>query len=130
MHHYYRLIQRLTLKRLKNEVLKIQFCVATNWDFNLIDELAKYPVKDIYGVAKFSMVGHGRPSFLLNEVTEEKIAEYIKKVHEKKMRFSYLLNAPCMNNMEYDAEYHKNAASLVPRQNRHDSPTMLFCHRL
>ena len=88
-------------------VLKIQFTVATNWDFKLIDELAKYPVRDIYGVAKSSIVGHGRPSFLLEDITNEQIAEYIKKVHEKNMKFSYLLNAPCMSNMEYDPTYHK-----------------------
>ena len=87
--------------------MNIQFCVATNWDFKLIDELAKYPVRDIYGATKSSIIGHGRPSFLLNEITEEEILEYIKKVHEKKMKFSYLLNAPCLSNMEYDAEYHK-----------------------
>jgi dihydroneopterin aldolase len=33
------------------KVRKIQFHVATNWDFNLIDELAKYPVASVYGVA-------------------------------------------------------------------------------
>ncbi|MFX1275375.1 MAG: U32 family peptidase, partial [Promethearchaeota archaeon] len=94
-------------------VIKIQLCVATNWDFELIDKLAKYPVKDIYGVGKFSFVGHGRPSFLLNEVTEEQIEEYIKRVHEKNMKFSYLLNAPCMGNMEYDAEYHKKLLNYI-----------------
>ena len=50
-------------------VMKIQFYVATNWDFKLIDELAKYPVKDIYGVGRFSYIGHGRPSFLINEIS-------------------------------------------------------------
>ncbi|MFX1451735.1 MAG: U32 family peptidase [Promethearchaeota archaeon] len=94
-------------------MIRIQFTVATNWDFKLIDELAKYNVRDLYGVAKSSIVGHGRPSFLLNEVSEEEIAEYIKKVHEKKMKFSYLLNAPCMNNMEYDAEYHKKLLNYI-----------------
>ncbi|TFG25653.1 MAG: hypothetical protein EU529_00135 [Promethearchaeota archaeon] len=86
---------------------RIQFTVATNWDFKLIDELAKYPVREIYGASKSSIVGHGRPSFLLKDIKEEQIAEYIKNVHEKKMKFSYLLNAPCMGNMEYDAAYHK-----------------------
>ena len=94
-------------------VKSIQFCVATNWDPKLIDELAKYPVKDVYGVGKFSLVGHGRPSFLFNEITEEQIAEYIKKIHDKKMKFSYLLNAPCMNNMEYDPEYHKKLLNYI-----------------
>jgi len=52
-------------------------------------------------------VGGGRPSFLLPKITEEKIQEYIREVHKKKMKFSYLLNAPCMNNMEYDSHYHR-----------------------
>jgi len=88
-------------------VKKIQFCVATNWDFELIDKLADYPVTEVYGVADHTIVGGGRPSFLLSKISTEKIAEYIKRVHEKKMKFSYLLNAPCMNNMEYDTHYHK-----------------------
>ena len=92
---------------------KIQFHVATNWDVNLIDELAKYPVASLYGVADHTLVGGGRPSFLLKKISEEEIAEYIRKVHEKKMEFSYLLNAPCMNNMEYDPQYHKELLKYI-----------------
>ncbi len=73
----------------------------------LIDKLAKYPVSDLYGVTDHSIVGGGRPSFLLPNVTDEYIAEYIKKVHENKMEFSFLLNAPCMNNMETNPQTHK-----------------------
>ena len=94
-------------------MFKIKFTVATNWDPKLIDELAKYPVSDLYGVAEHSIVGGGRPSFLLTKVTEDDIAEYIKKVHQNKMQFSYLLNAPCMNNMEYDASYHKKLLDYI-----------------
>jgi collagenase-like PrtC family protease len=81
--------------------------VATNWDLTLIDELAQYPVSGIYGVSDHTIVGGGRPSFLLQQISEGDIADYIRKVHEKDMEFSYLLNAPCMNNMEYDPHYHK-----------------------
>jgi len=81
--------------------------VATNWDLKLIDELAQYPVTGVYGVSDHSIVGGGRPSFLLQKVTENVIADYIQKLHQKGMEFSYLLNAPCMNNLEYDPHYHK-----------------------
>ncbi|MBA7639382.1 hypothetical protein ES703_47040 [subsurface metagenome] len=87
-------------------MISIKLHVATNWDLNLIDELAQYPVSDLFGVSDHSIVGGGRPSFLLKKVSEEDIAEYVRKLHEKKMEFSYLLNAPCMNNMEYDPHYH------------------------
>ena len=69
--------------------------------------MAKFPVVDIYGTAPHSVVGAGRPSILLTDVNEEEITEYISKVHKNKMKFSYALNAPCMNNMEYDPHYHK-----------------------
>jgi collagenase-like PrtC family protease len=81
--------------------------VATNWDPRLIEEFAKYPVRDIYGVADHTIIGSARPSFLLTKVSDEQIADYIKKVHEKKMKFSYAINAPCMNNMEYDKEHYR-----------------------
>ena len=85
----------------------IKFHVATNWDLALIDELAQYPVSGVYGVSDHTIVGGGRPSFLLQKVTEDDVADYIQKIHQKGMEFSYLLNAPCMNNMEYDPHHHK-----------------------
>ncbi|MHA2397940.1 MAG: U32 family peptidase [Promethearchaeota archaeon] len=85
----------------------MQFTVATNWDFNLIEELTNYPVRDLYGVGNFSIVGHGRPSFLIKEISEEGIAEYIGAVHNNNMKFSYLLNAPCLSNMEYEPNFHQ-----------------------
>ncbi|MBY8989620.1 MAG: U32 family peptidase [Candidatus Lokiarchaeota archaeon] len=69
--------------------------------------MAQYPVSGVYGVSDHTIVGGGRPSFLLQQISEEDIADYIRKVHDKDMEFSYLLNAPCMNNMEYDPHYHK-----------------------
>ncbi|HUX98580.1 MAG TPA: U32 family peptidase [Candidatus Deferrimicrobium sp.] len=91
----------------------MQFTVATNWDPELIEQLAKLPVRDIYGVANHSIVGSGRPSIIVSEVSEDAIADYIKKVHEKKIQFSYLLNAPCMNNQEYDKKYHRKLIDYI-----------------
>ena len=47
----------------------IKFHVATNWDLTLIDELAQYPVSGIYGVSGHTIVGGGRPSFLLQQMS-------------------------------------------------------------
>jgi len=91
----------------------IQFNVATNWDWELIDKLEDYPVADLYGVAQHSPVGGGRPSFLLPDISKEKIKKYIDKVHKSGMKFSYLLNAPCMNNMEYNPEYYRKLIDYI-----------------
>ncbi|MHA1252504.1 MAG: U32 family peptidase [Candidatus Helarchaeota archaeon] len=89
------------------EVFVIQLTVATNWDPELIEKLAKYPVRDLYGSAPNTPIGGGRPSFLLPQVSEEQIAEYINEVHKHKLKFAYLLNAPCLGNMEYDRNYYR-----------------------
>ena len=85
----------------------MKLTVATNWDVDLIKKLSDYPVYDVYGVTDHSVVGGGRPSVILPKIKQEKIADYIKMVHDYDMQFTYLLNAPCMNNMEYNPEIHK-----------------------
>ncbi|MFX1479025.1 MAG: U32 family peptidase [Promethearchaeota archaeon] len=75
--------------------------------------MTKLPVVDVYGTASHSVVGAGRPSILLKDINEEQIIEHISKIHKNKMKFSYALNAPCMNNMEYDPYYHKELLKLL-----------------
>jgi len=87
--------------------------VATNWDPELIERIAAYPVRDIYGCAPHTPVGGGRPAFILPDASNETIEEYIKSVHEHKMQFTYLLNAPCMNNMEFDREFYGNLIEYI-----------------
>ncbi|MHA1269353.1 MAG: U32 family peptidase [Candidatus Helarchaeota archaeon] len=90
-------------------MIKIKLSVATNWDFRLIDELMKnrYPVRDVFGASQHTVVGGGRPTCIIPEVSNEEIVEYIKKVHKNNLEFTYLLNAPCMNNQEFVPEYHE-----------------------
>ena len=84
----------------------MQLTVATNWDPELIEKIANYPIRDIYGCTPKTPVGGGRPYYILPEASNETVEEYIKTVHDHKMQFSYLLNAPCMNNMEFDQEFY------------------------
>lgn len=91
----------------------IKLTVATNWDKKLINRLSKLKVKDIYGCPPKTMVGGGRPSFLLNDISEEEIIEYIDNIHNHDMTFSYLLNAPCMNNAEYQPEFHRKLIDYI-----------------
>ena len=85
----------------------MQFTVPTNWDPKLIEALAKFPVVDVYGSLDKTPIGGGRPSSILPKISEATVADHVKLVHQKKMKFSYVLNAPCMGNMEFDSEFHK-----------------------
>ncbi|UCH89704.1 MAG: U32 family peptidase, partial [Thermoplasmata archaeon] len=84
----------------------MELTVATNWDKELIPKLAELNVNTLFGVMDKTPVGGGRPSLLLAKVDKDYVKEYINAVHSAGMKFNYLLNAPCMNNMEYDKATH------------------------
>nr|MDO8087484.1 U32 family peptidase [Candidatus Sigynarchaeum springense] len=83
--------------------------VAYNWDPRLIEEVVKnkYPVYDFYASAQHTMVGGGRPSFILPGPDREAIQAQIKLMHENKIEFTYVLNAPCMAGQEFVRETHE-----------------------
>ena len=86
----------------------MELTVATNWDPDLVEQLAPFPqIKEIFGVMQKTPVGSGRPYFIIANPNEEEAAAYVEKVHASGRKFNYLLNGPCMNNMEYDKETHQ-----------------------
>lgn len=85
----------------------MRLSVATNWDQNLLEKLADYPVHDVYAAMHQSLVGGGRPTFILPAVNKKKVKDYVVAAHDRGIKFTYLLNAPCLNNMEYDRKTHR-----------------------
>lgn len=92
--------------------------VATNWDKELIEQLAEYKVDTMFGMMDKTPVGGGRPSLILTKVDMNFVREYIESVHSAGMKFNYLLNAPCMNNMEYDKEVHQELINHIEWLNK------------
>ena len=85
----------------------MKLSVAANWDPGLIEALSPFPVYEVFGALASTPVGGGRPSFLLAQTTKEEATDYIQAVHRKGWSFNYVMNAPCMGNMEYDKETHR-----------------------
>ncbi len=82
--------------------------VATNWDPLWLDECLAIPqVEEVFGVMQKTPVGSGRPYFIIAEPGDCDVAATVKRVHAAGRRFNYLLNGPCMNNMEFDKAIHK-----------------------
>lgn len=75
--------------------------LGTNWDFSLIDTLKGTSVDTLFGKLPFDVVGGARPGFVLPQVDREYVRKYIQSCHEKGLEFSYLLNAPCLGNLQY-----------------------------
>ncbi len=80
----------------------MRFTLATNWDFELLENIKTLPMHTIYGKLPFDVVGGGRPSSLLPHINREYAEKYIEKAHSYGIKFNYLMNAACLGNREYD----------------------------
>ena len=79
----------------------MQLSVATNFDDALIEGIKDYPVAELYGKLSADAVGGGRASFMLPKVGRRRVKAHVEEAHRAGIKFNYLLNAACLNNMEY-----------------------------
>ncbi len=83
----------------------MKLSVAANWDFELLDGLALIPeVSSVYAKLPYDLVGGGRAGSVLPGVNWDTAAAYIQAAHERDLEFSYLINAPCLANLEQTRE--------------------------
>jgi collagenase-like PrtC family protease len=87
--------------------------VGSNWDFALIDALQGTSVDALFGKLPFDIVGGARPGFVLPQVNRDYVKRYIHACHEKGLEFSYLLNAPCLGNLQYSRKGFKQLTDLI-----------------
>lgn len=84
----------------------MRLSIPTNWDPALLEGLAPSPVAELFGSLAQAPVGSGRPKVALPQVNEDQVRAHIQAAHSMGMAFNYVLNAPCMGNMEYDKATH------------------------
>ena len=75
--------------------------VGANWDIAFLDAVQGTSVDALFGKLPFDIVGGARPGFVLPQVDRTVIEQYIQACHERGLTFSYLLNAPCLGNLQY-----------------------------
>jgi collagenase-like PrtC family protease len=75
--------------------------VGANWDIAFLDAVKGTSVDALFGKLPFDIVGGARPGFVLPQVDRTVIEQYIQACHERGLEFSYLLNAPCLGNLQY-----------------------------
>ncbi|MCX8116951.1 MAG: U32 family peptidase [Desulfobacterota bacterium] len=87
--------------------------VGTNWDFGLLDALQGTAVDALFGKLPFDIIGGARPGFVLPQVDRKYVERYIRACHEKGIEFSYLLNAPCLGNLQYSKKGYRQIVDLI-----------------
>ncbi len=83
----------------------MKLSVASNWDMELLEGLADIPeVTSIYAKLPFDLMGGGRAGIVVPSVDWDSAAAYIRAAHQYGLSFCYLINAPCLNNLEQTQE--------------------------
>ncbi len=94
----------------------MKLSVAANWDMSLLDGLANIPeVTSIYAKLPFDIVGGGRAGIVLPSVDWDSAVNYIEAAHRRGLSFCYLINAPCLGNLEQTEEGRKKILAFIDR---------------
>ena len=93
---------------------RLRFTVAHNGDPELVPRLADFDsVESVFGKMSVDLVGGGRNSFTLRETNLNQLKYLIDQAHHHKLQFIYLLNAPCMSNLEMTRDFNRQLYSFV-----------------
>jgi len=92
----------------------MKLSVAANWDIELLEGLAHIPeVTSVYAKLPFDLVGGGRAGVVVPFVEWGSAAAYIAAAHARGLSFCYLINAPCLDNLEQTEEGKKQLLGFV-----------------
>ncbi len=87
--------------------------VGANWDIAFLDAVKGTSVDTLFGKLPFDVVGGARPGFVLPQVDRNDIEKYIRACHDRGLEFSYLLNAPCLGNLQYSKKGYGQLIDLI-----------------
>ncbi len=87
--------------------------VGANWDIAFLDAVKGTSVDALFGKLPFDIVGGARPGFVLPQVDRNYVKKYIQACHERGLEFSYLLNAPCLGNLQYSRKGYGQLIDLI-----------------
>jgi len=92
----------------------MKLLVETNWQDQLIPKIIRKNVNELYGKLATDFTVGARFSFCLPHVSESRIDKHIiKEAHKYGLKFNYLLNAVCLDNIEYSAKGHRRLHILL-----------------
>jgi len=87
--------------------------VGANWDIAFLDAVKGTSVDALFGKLPFDIVGGARPGFVLPQIKRAEVEAYIKACHDRGLEFSYLLNAPCLGNLQYSKKGYGQLVELL-----------------
>ena len=87
--------------------------VSTNWDNTLLDGLSDTSTEEVYGKLPSDVIGGVRPAFLLPQINRQEAEKHVQYAHQKEIRFNYLINTMCLNNIHYSRQGYREMIELL-----------------
>ena len=91
----------------------MNFSVATNFSPDLLEALAGYPVRELFGKLSSDSTGGGRASFMLAPLGVRQFKKHVAEAARRGIGFNYLLNPACLDNREYTREGQQDLERLL-----------------
>jgi len=94
----------------------MELSVPTNWQEDLLLFLlgsSPGAITEVYGKLYLDAVGGGRVASALSFISKGKAKEHILRLRQKGYKFNYLINASCMDNLEYTRSGQKKLRKLL-----------------
>ncbi|MGA8665092.1 MAG: U32 family peptidase [Thermoplasmata archaeon] len=83
----------------------MELVLATNFDDALIGRVSDLPVRTFFGGFPVSLIGAGRPPFILPEVDSERFRHHVAAIHQHGREFYATLNSNDLGLREYRPGY-------------------------
>ena len=93
----------------------MKLTIPANYDCELVPELARYPVEEVYGKLPGDLVGGGRPSYMGTPLDMAALGRYVAVLQRHRIGFNYLLNGSCQGNHEWTRSWQKRFMRLLDR---------------
>lgn len=78
----------------------MKLTIPVNWEDDYFDKIDFSETEEIYGKLNVGLIGGGRPALTLPSVKKEKVRDFVKEAHKRGLKFNYLMNGTCFDNLE------------------------------
>ena len=87
--------------------MTVHYSIAANWDLELLERLEGSSVESLYGQMWGDPLGGGRMAFFIPKVGKKEVSLFIGEAHKRGLKFNYLINATCFDNLEFTKKRYK-----------------------
>jgi collagenase-like PrtC family protease len=86
----------------------MKLTIPVNWEDDYFEKIDFSATEEIYGKLNVGLIGGGRPSLTMPEVKREKVGEFVTEAHRRGLKFNYLMNGTCFDNLEISKTGYKD----------------------